>query len=47
MKELIYMGKESHKWRLPIIIAVLVFVGLGSVWLNSAPFRSGFEITDE
>lgn len=47
MKELINLGKGPHKWRLPIIIAVLALVGAGSVWLNSAPFRSGFEITDE
>lgn len=47
MKELINMGKGSHKWRLPIIIAILALVVVGSIWLNSAPFRSGFEITDE
>ena len=47
MKELINMGKGSHKWRLPIIIALLALVVVGSIWLNSAPFRSGFEITDE
>lgn len=47
MKELIKMGKGSHKWRLPLIIAVLALVVVGSIWLNSAPFRSGFEITDE
>lgn len=47
MKELINIGKGPHKWRLPIIIAVLALVVVGSIWLNSAPFRSGFEITDE
>lgn len=47
MKELINIGKGSHKWRLPIVIAVLALVVVGSIWLNSAPFRSGFEITDE
>ncbi len=48
MKELIKIGKDSRKWRLPIIIAaVAILVGIASFWLNSAPFRSGFEITDE
>ncbi len=47
MKELINMGRGSHKWRLPVIIAILALVVVGSLWLNSAPFRSGFEITDE
>lgn len=47
MKELMNIRKGSHKWRLPIIIAVLALVVVGSIWLNSAPFRSGFEITDE
>ena len=47
MKELINMGKGAHKWRLPIIIAILALVVVGSLWLNSAPFRSGFEIRDE
>lgn len=47
MKELINIGKGSHKWCLPIVIAVLALVVVGSIWLNSAPFRSGFEITDE
>lgn len=47
MKGLINIGKGSHKWRLPIVIAVLALVVVGSIWLNSAPFRSGFEITDE
>lgn len=47
MKELINMGRGSHKWRLPVIIAILALVVVGSLWLNSAPFRSGFEIADE
>lgn len=47
MKEIINMGKGWHKWRLPVIIAVLALVVVGSIWLNSAPFRSGFEIADE
>lgn len=48
MKELIKIGKDSRKWRLPVIIAaVAILVGIASFWLNSAPFRSGFEITDE
>lgn len=47
MKELINMGRGTHKWRLPVIIAILALVVVGSLWLNSAPFRSGFEITDE
>lgn len=47
MKELINMGRGSHKWRLPVIIAILALVVVGSLWLNSAPFRSSFEITDE
>ena len=47
MKKLIDMCKGSHKWRLPIVIVVLAIVVLGSIWLNVAPFRSGFEIADE
>ena len=47
MKKLIDMCKGSHKWRLPIVIVVLAIVVLGSIWLNMAPFRSGFEIADE
>lgn len=47
MKLLSNIGKASHKWRLPIIIAVLALVIAGSFWLNTSPFRSGFEITDE
>lgn len=47
MKEIINMGKAGHKWHLPIIIAILALVVVGSIWLNSAPFRSGFEIADE
>ena len=47
MNELIYLGKYSRKWRLRIIVGTLILVIIGSVWLNTAPFRSGFEITDE
>lgn len=47
MKELINISSKSHKWRLPIVIAVVVVAVVGSVWLNIAPFHSGFEITDE
>lgn len=47
MKDIINMSKGWHKWRLPVIIAVLALVVVGSIWLNSAPFRSGFEIADE
>ncbi len=37
----------QSKWRMPLIVAVLAVVIIGSIWLNVAPFRSGFEITDE
>ena len=38
---------QQHRWRLPLIVGLLVLVVGGSVWLNTSPFRSGFEITDE
>lgn len=47
MNRLIYIGKNPRRWRLLIIAGVLALVVIGSVWLNMAPFRSGFEITDE
>mgnify|MGYP006914996473 CR=1 FL=1 len=46
MKELTNIDFRRYKWRLPALIALLVVVA-GSFWLNTAPFRSGFEITDE
>ena len=47
MKNLINTRKETHKWRLPVVTIVLAIVVVGSIWLNVAPFRSGFEIADE
>ena len=47
MKELTNINFWRYKWRLPALIALLVVVVAGSFWLNLAPFRSGFEITDE
>ena len=46
MKELTNINFRRYKWRLPALIALLVVVVAGSFWLNTAPFRSGFEITD-
>ena len=47
MKNLIKIGKGSHKWRLPMIVAISILGVMGSIWLNSASFRSGFDIADE
>ena len=48
MKELMDIKRWGQsKWRMPLIVAVLAVVIIGSIWLNVAPFRSGFEITDE
>ena len=47
MKELTNINSRRYKWRLPALIALLVVVVAGSFWLNTAPFRSGFEIADE
>ena len=47
MKELTNINFRRYKWRLPALIALLVVVVAGSFWVNMAPFRSGFEITDE
>ena len=47
MKELTNINFRRYKWRLPALIALLVVVVAGSFWLNTAPFRSGFEIADE
>ena len=47
MKELTNINFRRYKWRLPALIALLVVVVAGSFWLNTAPFRSGVEITDE
>ena len=47
MKELTSIDFRRYKWRLPALIALLVVVVAGSFWLNTAPFRSGFEIADE
>lgn len=46
MKELMYIRSFSKR-RLPVIVGTLLLVIIGSVWLNTAPFRSGFEIADE
>lgn len=48
MKELVHINKSSlRKWRLPMVVAALLLVVAGSLWLNTASFRSSFEITDE
>ena len=48
MKELLnIMRRRRSKWCMPLVGAVSVAVIIGSIWLNVAPFRSGFEITDE
>ena len=48
MKELLnMMRRRRSKWCMPLVGAVSVAVIIGSIWLNVAPFRSGFEITDE
>ena len=46
MKELMYI-KSCSKRRLPVIVGTLLLVIIGSVWLNTVPFRSDFEIADE
>lgn len=46
MKELMYIRSFSKR-RLPVIVGTLLLVIIGSVWLNMAPFRSGFDIADE
>ena len=46
MKELMYIRSFSKR-RLPVIVGTLLLVIIGSVWLNTAPFRSGFDIADE
>ncbi len=45
MKELMYI-KSCSKRRLPVIVGTLLLVIIGSVWLNTVPFRSDFEIAD-
>lgn len=46
MKELMSMMRwKQSKWRMSLAVAVLAIVVIGSIWLNVAPFRSGFEIT--
>ena len=48
MKELLnIMRRRRSKWCMPLVGAVSVAVIIGSIWLNVAPFSSGFEITDE
>ncbi len=48
MKDLINIIRHKQlKWYIPLIVAVLAVVIISSIWLNVAPFRSGFEITDE
>ena len=41
MKELMDIKRWGQsKWRMPLIVAVLAVVIIGSIWLNVAPFRS-------
>ena len=46
MKELMYIRSFSKR-HLSVIMGTLLLVIIGSVWLNTAPFRSGFDIADE
>ena len=44
MKELLnIMRRRRSKWCMPLVGAVSVAVIIGSIWLNVAPFSSGFE----
>mgnify|MGYP006996849903 CR=1 FL=1 len=45
-ERLMYIRSFSKR-HLSVIMGTLLLVIIGSVWLNTAPFRSGFEITDE
>lgn len=47
MKELTGINKKAPKRYLSVAIVVLAVVVLGSIWLNTASLRTGFEITDE
>ncbi len=47
MKELHKMRFGRRKWCLLACAILFLAVVSGSFWLNSAPFRNGFEITDE
>ncbi|MDO4163615.1 MAG: hypothetical protein Q4D56_04405 [Bacteroides sp.] len=49
MKQLFLIDKNKGKsrWRLPLIIILLVLVVGCSLWLRTSPFRAGFEITDD
>lgn len=48
MKELIrIINSKRLRWYIPLIIAGLAVIIISSIWLNVAPFRSGFQITDE
>ncbi len=47
MKALIKKDFRQRKWRIYALIVILIIVSGGSLWLNMAPFRSGFEITDD
>nr|WP_294634078.1 hypothetical protein [uncultured Bacteroides sp.] len=47
MKELHKMRFGRRKWGLLACAILFLAVVSGSFWLNSAPFRNGFEITDE
>lgn len=39
--------RKRIKWYIPLTISILMIAVVSSIWLNVAPFRSGFEITDE
>lgn len=47
MKELHEMRFSRRKWGLLACTILFLAVVSGSFWLNSDPFRNGFEITDE
>lgn len=47
MNELHKMSFLQRKWRLLVCVVLFLAVVSGSFWLNSDPFRNGFEITDD
>lgn len=47
MNELHKMKFLQRKWRLLACVVLFLAVVSGSFWLNSDPFRNGFEITDD
>lgn len=46
-KNIVVMGRRVQRRRMLWVVVLLAIVAGGSIWLNMAPFRSGFEIADE